>query len=235
MEELHQALLELQELDDEIARAQARFDAYQERFRAVEAPQRTLESEVEALRTKVADFKQQIQKLESGHQNKRERQYAYEQRIERTKSLREEAAARVEIDLIRRAAEADVAEARDVGQELTRTDLRLDELTKQLEKVRAEVAPQRAELQTEADEAEAALGVLQERRTNHAVRIDKPALTLYERVRGRRDRRVLAPMTEEGACGSCFNTLPLQEQTEVRRGETLHRCEACGVILYPQA
>lgn len=235
MEELHQALIELQELDDEIVRAQARVDTYVERFREVEAPQRTLESEVEALRTRVADLRQQIEKLESGHQNKRERQYAYEQRIERTRSLREEAAARAEVDLIRRAAEADVAEARDVGQELTRTDLRLDELTKQLEKVRAEVAPQRDELQAEADEAQAALVVLQDRRTNHTVRIDKPALTLYERVRGRRDRRVLAPMTEEGACGSCFSTLPLQEQAEVRRGTSLHRCEACGVILYPQA
>jgi predicted nucleic acid-binding Zn-ribbon protein len=39
-------------------------------------------------------------------------------------------------------------------------------------------------------------------------------------------------MTPEGACGHCFNTLPLQEQSEIRSGSTLHRCEACGVILY---
>ncbi len=235
MESVHEALLELQQIDAEIKEAQTRFDAFDERFRVVEAPLKTLETEVETLRTRVADLKQHIHKLETGAQNKRERQYAYEQRIERTKSMREEAAARAEVDLIRRAAEADVAEARDVGQELTRTELRLDEVAKQVEKVRAEVEPRRAELQTEADEAQTALLLAQERRENHVVRIDKAALSLYERVRGRKDRRVLAPMTEEGACGSCFNTLPLQEQTEVRRGDTLHRCEACGVILYPQA
>jgi predicted nucleic acid-binding Zn-ribbon protein len=43
---------------------------------------------------------------------------------------------------------------------------------------------------------------------------------------------VLAPLTSEGACGNCFNVLPVQEQTEVRRGESLRRCEGCGVILY---
>lgn len=230
---LHQALLELQQIDAEITEAQARSDAFGERFREVEAPLRTLETEVQTLRDRISDLRQLVQKLETGAQNKRERQHAYEQRLDRMRSTREEAAARAEIDLIRRATEADVAEARDVGQELTRAELRLAELSKQLEKVRAEVEPKRAELQTEADSAAEALALLRDRRQNQAVRVEKPALALYERVRGRRDRRALAPMTDEGACGACFNTLPLQEQTEVRRGESLKRCEACGVILYP--
>lgn len=230
---MHESLLELQEIDAEITQAQGRVDAFGERFREVEAPLRTLETEVEALRARIGELRQHVQKLESGAQNKRERQHAYEVRLDRMRSTREEAAARAEIDLIRRAAEADVAEARDVGQELTRAELRLNELAKQLEKVRVEVEPKRAELQAEADSAAEALALLRDRRQNQAVRIDKPALALYERVRGRRDRRALAPMTEEGACGSCFNTLPIQEQTEVRRGESLKRCEACGVILYP--
>lgn len=231
----HEALLELQQIDDQIVTAQARVGAFEERFREVEAPLRTLESEVDALRTRVTELKQQIHKLETGAQNKRERQYAYEQRIERTRSMREESAARAEIDLIRRAVDAEVAEARDVGQETTRAELRLAELEKQVEKVRAEVEPKRAELQQESDEAQAALDQLREQRTARVAGIDRDALALYERVRGRRDRRALAPMTGEGACGACFSTLPLQEQTEVRRADTLKRCEACGVILYPQA
>jgi hypothetical protein len=47
-----------------------------------------------------------------------------------------------------------------------------------------------------------------------------------------KSRLSLAPLTDEGACGNCFNILPVQEQAEVRRGESLHRCEGCGVILY---
>lgn len=234
MESLHGTLLELQQIDEEIRQAESRVAAYVDRFTELEAPLRTLEAEADALRTRITDLKQQIHKLETGAQNKRERLHAYEQRLEKTRSMREDAATRAEIDLFKRAAEADVAEARDVGQEMTRAELKLDELEKHLTAVRAEIDPKRTELQAESQEADDALALLRDRRTNHVARIEKPALSLYERVRGKNDRRVLAPMTPEGACGACFSTLPLQEQTEVRRGTTLHRCEACGVILYPQ-
>jgi predicted nucleic acid-binding Zn-ribbon protein len=60
-------------------------------------------------------------------------------------------------------------------------------------------------------------------------------LRLYERVRAGRTNTVLAAVTQDGACGHCFNMIPIQEQAEIRRGETLGRCEACGVILYPES
>jgi predicted nucleic acid-binding Zn-ribbon protein len=63
--------------------------------------------------------------------------------------------------------------------------------------------------------------------------MDKNAVRLYERVRSGKRRTPLAPLTPDGACGSCYNVLPMQEQSEIRQGGTLMRCEACGVILYP--
>src|SRR5690606_34993142 len=179
----HQALIELQQIDDEISKAQLHAGAFEERFREVEAPLRTLENEVDALRARVEDLRQQILKLETGAQNKRERQHAYEQRVERTKSRMEEAAARAEIDLIRRATEAEEAEARDVGQELTRAELRLGDLEKQVEKVRGEVEPKREELQQESDVAASELAQLRDRRAVRVEDIERTALTLYERVR----------------------------------------------------
>ena len=43
--------------------------------------------------------------------------------------------------------------------------------------------------------------------------------------------RPVAELTVDGACGHCFSMVPLQEQNEIRHGEQLIRCEACGVIL----
>jgi hypothetical protein len=74
---------------------------------------------------------------------------------------------------------------------------------------------------------------LRDRRNNRAVRLDPQTLRLYDRVRRGRTRLAVAPLTAEGACGNCFNILPLQQQTEVRREDSLIRCEQCGVILYP--
>ena len=99
-------------------------------------------------------------------------------------------------------------------------------------KLREEAGPQRQQLMAERQELEDALAVLQDRRENQALRLDTPSRRLYERVRRGRARLVLAPLTDEGACGSCFNVLPVQEQADVRRGQSLRRCEACGVILY---
>jgi predicted nucleic acid-binding Zn-ribbon protein len=110
--------------------------------------------------------------------------------------------------------------------------MKADELEKQLDKARATIATERAALVAERDAAQLELDQLRDRRENAAIRLDPQNRRLYERVRVGRSRMVMAPLTSEGACGNCFNVLPVQEQTEVRRGESLRRCEGCGVILY---
>jgi hypothetical protein len=152
--------------------------------------------------------------------------------MERVRNAREEAAAHTEIDLVRRAVDADETEALELMEQATRTDLKLDDLEKNLLKARNEIAPRKEALLNARTEAETALGVLKDQRENHAIRLDKPSLRLYERVRAGRASVVIVSLTPEGACGHCFNTLPIQEQAEIRRGTSLRRCEACGVILY---
>ncbi len=147
---------------------------------------------------------------------------------------REEAAARTELDLVRRAAEADEQEALEVMEQATRTELKLEEMERELEKVRAELEPQKQALYEERSGAEEALAVLRDRRENHALHLDDAALRLYERVRAGKTRVVLAKLMPDGACGHCFSMVPIQQQAEIRQGGTLHRCEACGVILYPE-
>jgi predicted nucleic acid-binding Zn-ribbon protein len=133
---------------------------------------------------------------------------------------------------VRRALNADLADLKQLSEQATRTDLKVDDVQRQVDRVTAEIAARRAELIAARGEAESELAQLQQRRENQAVRLDQPSRRLYERVRGGRSRTVLAPLTDEGACGNCFSVLPVQEQTLVRRGEMLHRCEGCGVILY---
>lgn len=233
MEDLKTGLLTLQDLDDEIQQARTRLSGFDPQIAEADAPITALEADIEATRTRLEDLRREVRRLEAAAEQKRERLRAYEERMSRVRTAREEAAARTEMDLIRRAADADDAEAIEMMEQTTRTDLKLDDLTKQLEKLRAEAAPHREELLRSKAEAEEQLALLEDRRSNHAIRLDPASLRLYEHVRQGRASVVLAPLTPEGACGHCFNTLPLQEQSEVRSGRTLRRCEACGVILYP--
>jgi predicted nucleic acid-binding Zn-ribbon protein len=232
MEALHASLLTLQELDDEIARTEARLEEFGPKLEALEAPIAGFADEVEATRLRLQELRHDVSRLERAAEQNKARLQVYEDRLMRVRNVREEAAARAEMDLVRRALEADVAELQQQSEQATRTDLRLDEMSLHLARLREEVGPQRKQLEAERREVEDALAVLKDRRENHALRLDTPARRLYERVRTGRTHRVLAPLTEEGACGNCFNVLPLQEQADVRRGQALCRCEVCGVILY---
>lgn len=232
MEALHASLLALQELDEEIVRAETRLKAFENRLAEADAPVTQFTREVEGTRTRVGELRSDTVRLQKAAEQKKARLQVYEDRMMRVRNAREEAAARTEMDLVRKAWEADNAEHAQVSEQLTRTDLKLDEMEKQLAKLQAEAAPKREELLAERAELEQQLATLRNRREIQAQELDQPSRRLYERVRGARARRVLAPLTDEGACGNCFNVLPLQEQADVRRGQALRRCEACGVILY---
>ncbi len=232
MEPLHQALLALQELDQELYRAEIALRKFEPQLAEIENPLKNLEQEVEQTRKRLDELRLQAGKLERAAEVKRERLHATEARLQKVRNQREESAIHLEIDLVRKAADADDAEALQVMDQVTRTDLKLEELEKQLVKMREEATPRRAEVLSAKEEAESAFAVLRDRRENEAGHLDVQSRRLYDRVRKGKSSVALAPLTEEGACGHCFNVLPLQEQSMVKRGTSLHRCEACGVILY---
>lgn len=233
MHDLKTALLELQGLDKEIQQAEAALMEFDPQLKEVEEPVRALEAEIAATRSRLDEFRDKARRLEQAAEQKRARLKPYEDRLMRVRSAREEQAARMEMDLIRRAADADDQEALQLMEQATRTDLKLDEMQRNLEKLKAESMPRREELMQARSEIETRLAILHDKRQNHVVRLDAVSLRLYERVKNSRTSTVLAPLLPEGACGHCYNVLPLQEQNEIRQGE-LRRCEACGVILYDQ-
>ena len=232
MQELHAALLALQEMDTEITQARARVQEFAPRLATLDAPVSAIERELETTRTRLEELRTEYVRLEKNAQLKEERLHSYQEKLGRARTSRDEAAVRAELDLVGRALEADRTDIRQVGEQTTRTDIKVDDLQKQLDKARGVIADERAQLVTERDAAQDELDQLLARRENAAVRLDPQSRRLYERLREGRSKMVLAPLTAEGACGNCFNILPVQEQTEVRRAERLHRCEGCGVILY---
>ena len=233
MNEPYASLLQLQELDQEIARAQARVEHFSPRLDELRAPSTALERDLTQTRSKLDELRTQAKKLELGAENKREKLRMFEERVSKSRSIRDEAATRTEMDLIRRAVEAEVAEGQDTNDLVRRHDMRVDELEKSLAKSRDDIRPQEEEIEAERAEAQQQLKILQDKRSNHVLHMDKAAVRLYDRVRAGKRKTPMAPLTADGACGSCYNVLPMQEQAEIRQASALRRCEACGVILYP--
>jgi uncharacterized protein len=233
MNELYSSLMQLQDLDLEIESAEQRLAAFAPRLDDVQAPVRAVEREAEQIREKLEQLRKQQAKLDHGLNNKRERLRIFTEKAQKQKNTRNEADTQSEVDFIRRAVEAEEVEANSVNDQVRRHDMRLEELEKSAAKTAEDLRPQIEEIETQQAAAAEELKILKDKRANSVGHMDKNAVRLYDRVRSGKRRTALAPLTAQGACGNCYNVLPLQEQSEIRTGTQLKRCEGCGIILYP--
>ena len=230
MNELYSSLLQLQEIDQEISQAESRLNALTPRITELRSPLTVIENESNDVRGQLEKLKHQVRKLEHGAENKRSRLKQYEEKAQKSRR-HDEAEIKAETDLIRRAVEAEVAELDDTTSQVRRQEMKLEDLQGRATKVETEIAPHLQEIENERASIQQEIETLQSKRSQHAANMDKAAVRLYDRVRTGK-RAALAPLTPDGACGSCYNQVPMQEQTEIRLANGIRRCEACGVILY---
>ncbi len=225
------SLKELQRLDREIEKTRKRIREFDPLFEEVEEPALALESEVENTRSRVKEMKVEERRLELSADEKQARVKKLEERLKEVRNLREEAAVHAELDMVRRALEGDEQEALSLLDQIRKLELRLDEQEEALEEARAEIEPRKNELLDERASLQSELSVLQERRETFVGEIDDDELQIYERIKGGGRDVAVAELTPDGACSNCFSMIPLQRQHEVRHGNDMIRCEACGVIL----
>ena len=230
MNELYTSLLQLQEIDQEISQAENRLKALTPRIAETRSPLDAIEQESQGIQTQLDKLRHQVRKLEHGADNKRQRLKAFEEKAQKSRR-HDQATVKAEMDLIRGAVDAEVAELEETNTQMRRADMKLEDLRQKAARVQAEIDPRLQEIESERQSIQAELKALQQKREQHTQRMDKTAVRLYDRVRTGK-RAALAPLTGDGACGSCYNQVPMQEQTEIRSANGIRRCEACGVILY---
>lgn len=86
------------------------------------------------------------------------------------------------------------------------------------------------DLDREAAALEETLATLTHDRDEVRPRVPAPVLTRYDRLAGARDGVAVAEV-RKAACGACFRSLTPHAMQEIRRGEAIMICEACGRIL----
>ncbi|MDZ7780282.1 MAG: C4-type zinc ribbon domain-containing protein [Gemmatimonadota bacterium] len=230
-EQRRTALKELQKLDTSILEAEERIQAFDPRFEEVEEPVLVVEGELGTLRKRSQEMKVEERRLELSITEKRDRLKKLEDRVGSVRNLREEAAVSAELEMVKRSLQNDEQEAYTLLDQIRKSDERIAELEEAYEEARSMVEPKREALVQERTEVEKLLEELRAKRQEFVEEIDESELHIYDAIRGRTGRQAVAELTEDGACGNCFGMVPLQVQTEIRHGDDLIRCEACGVIL----
>ena len=224
-------LLELQIIDQDIRKNRERIDSYGPRLDEIEAPAQRLAKDVEVTATKVRELHLEERRLRLAAEEKRVRVQRLEERLNLVRTVREEAAVQAELGLIRRALDQEEQEVVNLLDQISRFEERLSYQREAMEEARAEVTPRRNELLSEQEMARSDVESLELRRVDFASGVDPRYLRVYDNLIQGGRRVAVAPMTEDGACGSCFSLIPLQIQNEIRESAPLVRCEACGVIV----
>ncbi len=225
------ALKELQNLDEELRAAREEIEEVNEAIADVDAPAESLEGEVERARGRLQELRVEERRVELSAREKASRIERLDERLQGVRNVREEAAVSAELEMVRRALEADEQEGYSLIDQLRKLEQQVEELQAALVQAREEIGPRKSELESERDRREAEIAALVERRAAFVAEMPGDEVRMYEGIRKGGQRRAVAPLTDDGACGHCFTMLPLQLQNEVRHGTTLIRCEGCGVIL----
>jgi uncharacterized protein len=226
------SLRELQRLDRQIRDTTRAIQDFDPQLAEVEDPALRLEGELEQLRRRVEQMREDERRLHRSSEEKRERSRKLEERLNQVSNLREEAAVKAEADMLRRALDADEKDQIQLAEQLRRAELQKEELAGQAGEARASVEPRQADLLARREALRNRADELRLRRDAVLELLGPGERRVYQSFHASGRLVVVATLTEDGACGNCFNVVPLQLQNEIRRGgEGIIRCEACGVIL----
>ena len=229
------SLKELQNLDQAIAAIRSSAQSFDLLLEEVNAPVARLEQEVEALEKRLTELKLEENRIELTIEERRVRAAKLQERMDAVRNVREEAAVHAELEMVRRALESEEQEALSLLDQIKRLEGRSEEQEAAYQEALAEVEPHREELVEEQQSADGKLEALQAERDAFAAGIDPGERRIYDSIMaGARDVAV-AELTQDGACGNCYNMVPLQIQNQIRHGEGMIRCEGCGVILPPES
>jgi uncharacterized protein len=97
----------------------------------------------------------------------------------------------------------------------------------------SELVERETELGNKNEETESEETLLIHEREKLVVRIKKPIVSHYDRIRVVRNGTGAAHLYA-GACGACYAVVPPQRQAEIRKMKDIILCETCGVILLPE-
>ena len=230
-EQTRSGLKKLQRLDEDILEAKTFLADFDPMLAEVEEPALIVEAELERTRSRLQEMRLEERRLEVVTQEKQTRVKKLEERLQGVRNVREESAVNAELDMVRAALSAEEGEVYSLLEQIRRFELNIEEMSSAQEAARAEVEPRQKELLAKRDAARQNLAALEKERADFAETLDPIEIRTYDASHSGGGRRVLASLTEDGACGNCFSVIPLQLQQEIRDGTSLIRCEGCGVIL----
>ncbi len=227
-------LLTLQEADRLVMSIEAEIRTLEPEVAELDAGVKQLEDELTRVQANLEEANKRRTELESNIEAYRVMQERRRQKLEWVRGAKEASALMAEIDLARSVLakeEADWIRSADEVQEIEAAVADVEERVAAEEEAqsprREEIAQAQAECNSRLEEA----GTHREQAAQEINRTKRQLLAMYNKIRSGRAPLAMYELHAD-ACGHCFTSVPMHLREQIRRGETLATCEACGVLMF---
>tara|TARA_B110000014_G_scaffold189755_1_gene138562 strand:+ start:455 stop:1207 length:753 start_codon:yes stop_codon:yes gene_type:complete len=202
--------VEIQDLEDEIVRLEARLEKFEEEKSTLKSDQKDKKVAIKNSEELIVRYKKQLENIKNNR--------------EFTSLTKELEFQELEIELYEKKIKEIKAKILMKDEVIASTTEPLNEKKEDLEGKKSELAEITAE--TEKEEK-----VLIKKSKSSQKKIDDRLLSSYEKIRGSVRNGLALVSVDRDACGGCFNKIPPQRQLDIKLHKKVIVCEHCGRIL----
>lgn len=202
--------VEIQDLEDEIAKLETRLEKFEEEKSILKADQKAKKVAIKNSEELIVRYKKQLENIKNNR--------------EFTSLTKELEFQELEIQLSDKRTNEIKAKVLMKDEVIASTTEDLNENKEDLEGKKSELA----EITAETEKEEKAL---MKKSKSSQKKIDDRLLSSYERIRGSVRNGLALVSVDRDACGGCFNKIPPQRQLDIKLHKKIIVCEHCGRIL----
>jgi predicted nucleic acid-binding Zn-ribbon protein len=155
----------------------------------------------------------------------------YQKQMMTIKTNKEYDALVAEIDAVKKTISAKETELLHTMELISQLEAKLPEYKEQLKKAEENGQKQLGILQEKIDTIDDKVSSKDSQRKTIMSGIPRSTLSTYERVRRGKGGAVVVSVRKR-SCSACHNSLTPQRVQEIRRGDRIYTCDACGRLLY---
>ena len=223
-------LARLQEIDDQLSMLERSKGDYPQRIAELES----------TLKERLADHDESEQTRNELEKEKRhlERQVKERQgqldklqdRLSEVKTNKEWDAHQKEMDAVKADISSEEERLLEIMEELDGLEEAAESGGEELKDFRTSAEAEIMDLKEKLSGVDSKMAKIRSERDALTVHLDDNLKRIYNRVKEGKQGTAVVPIVR-GACGGCYNTIPPQTQTEIRRAERPITCENCGRII----
>ncbi len=224
-------LIELQEIDREIAECQGAIARIPGQLESAQAGMRKIEEEQKQAHDVIDELKKKRHQLEMDVQAEHDHMARTKQKLPTVKTNKEYSAILSEVDAVKVKIARFEDEELAIMETLEEKEKELPGIDARFKEEQAEYNAYKAKKEAEAERAKRDLETLIAKRTERIGTIEPQWARSYEKVLKAREGRAVVPM-QDSVCQGCFQQILPQMVVDIRKGEIIHQCSQCSRFLY---